>query len=687
MREIRWSWALLLMTAAAGACSPSAPKKPVAPPIEAKKAPEAPPSCARAKAGDPGLEPLGATGIGSAVALARWQDRTVALVADVDDRAVQLVDVDSHKRLATTKLEGKPSQLVVLKDGRAVVALRDKSKLVVLDPAEGELVARCTVATPAEPVALALTPKGEVMVASGWGHSISAYGGDELAPLYSIDLGREPRALAVSADGATAFVVHAVGGHASVVDLAKRAVRRVTTEGLQQQQFAELRKRFDAERPATPLAAAPPEDAKMYQLMSDQMEQLRKQQAGFAMRTACQSFALARSELPSGRVFAPQVLVDPGNLEQRAQGYGNGMMRTEVPSVAVIDEKSGLPMVSSLAIGNDVSIGSRFGQNEPEHCMLPRAAAVDDQTQSLLVACWGIDSVVSYDAMSADPVHAEKRRWRVPAGPSGIAIDAKGRRAVVWSQFDHALAIIPLDGGLEQEEGKDDDAVARVEIDSDPERQISVAAALGRSLFHSTGDTRIAKDGRACASCHPDGRDDGLVWATPNGPRRTKMLAGMLAGTAPFSWDGKSPELRDHLQDTFKRLSGEGGLRSVELRALVAYIESLDPPPRAPEVDTKLAARGSELFHGEAAGCATCHRGDALTDRERHDVQSKHNADRAPDFDTPSLRFVSGRAPYFHDGRYGTLRELLTASDGKMGHTAQLSQDDLIALEVYLRTL
>ena len=58
-----------------------------------------------------------------------------------------------------------------------------------------------------------------------------------------------------------------------------------------------------------------------------------------------------------------------------------------------------------------------------------------------------------------------------------------------------------------------------------------------------------------------------------------------------------------------------------------------------------------------------------------------------PRFDTPGLGFLEGRAPYFHDGRYQTLRQLLLASDGKMGHTAQLSNADLNALEAYLRTL
>jgi cytochrome c peroxidase len=56
-------------------------------------------------------------------------------------------------------------------------------------------------------------------------------------------------------------------------------------------------------------------------------------------------------------------------------------------------------------------------------------------------------------------------------------------------------------------------------------------------------------------------------------------------------------------------------------------------------------------------------------------------------FDTPSLALLSGRAPYFHDGRYATLRELLSANGDKMGHTSHLSETDRSALEAFLETL
>ena len=68
-------------------------------------------------------------------------------------------------------------------------------------------------------------------------------------------------------------------------------------------------------------------------------------------------------------------------------------------------------------------------------------------------------------------------------------------------------------------------------------------------------------------------------------------------------------------------------------------------------------------------------------------MKSKAKSDRDGDFNTPSLKFISGTGPYFHDGRYKTLNALLRDIDGKMGHTKHLSEPDLDALEAYLRTL
>jgi cytochrome c peroxidase len=126
----------------------------------------------------------------------------------------------------------------------------------------------------------------------------------------------------------------------------------------------------------------------------------------------------------------------------------------------------------------------------------------------------------------------------------------------------------------------------------------------------------------------------------------------------------------------------------MELDALAEYVQTLAIPPVVPSATMKdRVARGDAIFHSPAAGCSSCHAGPSATDNLHHDVQSKTRSDKSGTFNTPSLKSVGGGGPYFHDGRYKTLRELLTDADRKMGHTAQMSSEDLESLEAYLRSL
>jgi cytochrome c peroxidase len=56
-------------------------------------------------------------------------------------------------------------------------------------------------------------------------------------------------------------------------------------------------------------------------------------------------------------------------------------------------------------------------------------------------------------------------------------------------------------------------------------------------------------------------------------------------------------------------------------------------------------------------------------------------------FKTPSLRFIGGRAPYFHDGRAPSLEWIINNNNDRMGSTNQLSGVDRAALVAYLKTL
>lgn len=600
---------------------------------------------------------------GKPVALARLGDRTLAFVADEDDATLHTVDISSGREVATTPLAGTPAQVLVLKDGRVAVTLRERNQLQVLEPTaspENPLDALCTVELPTEPIGLASTPDDRLLlVSSGWGQTLSALDGDSLKVAYQVPLAREPRAVVVSGDGATAYVSHVVGSRASAVDLRapEHPVRTVDLSGSDPNLNSRPRRSF---------------------LKSVRGVLQQEQQP--PTRSACQGYALTRSADPQGRVFAPQVLVDPGNSEVPTGGYGDGFLAAEVASVGVIDESSSEVVRASLQMGpNDGQLhtGAR-------HCLLPRSAATDAGRKALYVSCLGSDVVVEYDATSINPHGSERRRWSVPAGPTGVAVDQLGQRLVVWSQFDQALSVIEIGENPSQKRP----------VTLALSRKAKTAAegdlALGRKLFHSTGNMAISQDGRACASCHPDGRDDALTWATPDGPRNTPMLAGRVQKTGPFGWNGSTSTVPEHLHQTFQRLQGSG-LQEHELASLDAFLGAMRTPHlRTPAAgsEAQRVARGKEVFESADAACSTCHRADdAFIDRTKHDVGSKAKADREEHFDTPSLRFVGATAPYFHDGRYGTLREMLLGHDGKMGRTSHLTPPDLDALEAYLKTL
>lgn len=597
---------------------------------------------------------------GSAVALARQGDIAVAYTADEDGHAIHTIDVTTGKLRASTPLGGSPSQVLVLADGRVAVAIRDKNRLQILEPSadlDKPLGGLCAVKTPVEPVGLTATPKDDtLLVSSAWARKLSAFDARSLEHRFSADLPREPRDVVVDDDGTRAFVAHVVGGKLSVVDLASKDhdVRDI-----------DLRVRRAAGSVATG-----------------------------NLRKSCQGFALAKSKniqlaahkdplVPGGRIFAPRVTIDPGEPSQRTSGYGNsGFASVESPIVSVVDAAAERNLTSAL-----MDTGQPHLLKKGE-CLLPRAAKVSASTGGLLVACAGSDALVEMDPRGTDPARLERRRWKVPAGPTGVAVDDEGSMAVVWSQFDRQLAIVNL---------KSDSPTTAVDVVSAPrlaKSPLSANALWGRKLFHQTDDPRISRDGRACASCHPDGREDALTWSTPVGPRQTIMLAGRVKSSAPFSWLGAHEDVKVHLKTTFQRLGGSGlpdrHELPDELDALVEYVESMPGPnlhDALPSDDLALASKGRAIFFAEETGCASCHAGGSGTDKERHDLGTGPVGGDEAKFDTPTLHFVGGTAPYFHDGRYATLIDLLTASDSQMGHTMHLSRKDAEALAAYLETL
>jgi len=408
------------------------------------------------------------------------------------------------------------------------------------------------------------------------------------------------------------------------------------------------------------------------------------------MRTGSQGYALAKVGLPANvagaagleRVLAPMVSVDPGDpVHDRAMYYGppfDGVPK-ESPIVSVVDPAAKQTLSKFLLATTGGKVAGK--------CLLPRAAAVRAKTASLLVACAGTDALLELDALAVDPFRAERRRFSVPAGPEGVAVDDATGTAVIFSQLGAALTVIhldPIEPSPAAEASRDAGPVPTtpesIALDYHPAPALD-AVARGRALFYRTDDARIADDGLACASCHIDGRDDAITWSTLLGARQTPMLAGRLEGAAPYGWEGKRATLPAYISSTIGNLGGSG-LTASELDELAEYLLVAPGPPDDASADARLVRRGHELFDSTEQGCGGCHVNGEATDGTTHDVDPSREA-----FDTPTLRFIRGSAPYFHDGRYPTLEALLSDPGSRMGHSAALPEADRAALVAYLRTL
>jgi hypothetical protein len=551
----------------------------------------------------------------------------------------------------------------MLSGGRLAITLSDRAEVAVYTPtAIGEegLDLRCALETPDEPVDLAETPDHKtLLVASDWGHSLVAFDLDSGERRFDVDLPRAPRAVVASQDGARAYIAHAAGGAMSVVELSASppSARGIDVHGESADPSAFLDEpmpvsRCDGHACGFSLGALPSR----------------------RIRSACQGFALAELRGAEPRILSPMVEVTTGNPSAPSAGYGPGggltPITAELPVVTVVDEAAGRTVKSSL-----VAFEPEAREAKPP-CLLPRAAVV--RHGSLYVACMGINAVIEYDATAEVPEAKERKRWSVGSGPTGLAVH--GRRVVVWSQFAGTVTFLAPSA-----DGSTKDSIEVVSVARRPRTGEEEEIALGRDLFHTSSDRRISSDGRACASCHPNARDDGLVWSTPGGPRQTPMLAGRLPDTAPYGWDGAGSDVSHHLDHTFARLEGEG-LAPRDRAALVRYISTLAGPSVHASAPEALIHRGQAVFL--SAGCASCHPAEeAWTDAQPHKVSSRSPGDAIAAFDTPSLRFVGGTAPYLHDGRYRTLRELLTRSDGPMGAARNMPAEDLDALETFVRSL
>jgi mono/diheme cytochrome c family protein len=310
----------------------------------------------------------------------------------------------------------------------------------------------------------------------------------------------------------------------------------------------------------------------------------------------------------------------------------------------------------------------------------PRAIVWDGARDALYVAGLGTDSVQQLRDASTVKISAgtsiQLDTANDKCGPDGLAIDDRGD-LLVWCAFSRRVVVVPTaaDGKLVAAEV----ALAPAFGPAVAPTTLTPDQHAGMILFHSAQPAISQRGSLACASCHPDGRADGMTWQIEDHLLQTPILAGRVDGTAPYKWDGTDKDLATSITSTMNRLGGQG-LQPDQIAQLAAYVTQL-AEPRAPVREAAAVARGKQVFQ---SSCSSCHDGASYTDRSKHSLQGT-----LATVDTPSLRGLYASAPYYHDGSAPTLDALLHEQGAVhgMADLSQLTDAQRADLRTYLETL
>lgn len=582
-------------------------------------------------------------------ALAASKDGRLLYVANADARQVAWVGLPGGQVARRVAVPGEPTGLVLSPDGnRLIVACAaPKSVVVVLDAVSGDLVASILAGHTA--VGPAIAPDGKrVYVCNRYSGDVSVIdltAGKEVARVPAV---REPIAAAVTPDGRAVLV-------------ANHLPNTRTDEAFQ----------GDVSPVVTLI------DTRTHQTAAIQLPH-----GASGLRGLCVS--------PDGRHALVTHLLS--NFQKVPFRVDMGWINTNVVSVIDLPERK---VVRTVGLDE-----FEFGAGNPWDA----AFSADGRTVCVSLAGSHQLAVIKASDLMGDlarrtmqpmmgvwpiyPALGESlwRKVKLPGkGPRGLA--ASGSRVFVAQYFSDAVAAVDVGRAAE----KGDAPPACEEIALGPAPRLSVERR-GELLF---GDATIChQQWQSCASCHPDARADGLVWDLMNdgvgNPKNTKSM--LLSHRTP-------PAMAEGV-----RMTAEAAVRSGithilfserpedEAAAIDAYLKSLRPVPSPRLVDGRLSAaaeRGRAVFESGRVGCCRCHPAPLYTDLKAHDVGSRGPYEHTSRFDTPTLVEVWRTAPYLHDGRYATIRDLLVEGRHGLGRgrDGDLSEQEMADLVEFVLSL
>jgi hypothetical protein len=574
-----------------------------------------------------------------------------------DSDSVSVLNADTRSKLAEYPTCNHPRSLARAPSGQIWIACQDDDRIRVLNEVNGGLIGEIDTGYGSGPFAVAITPNGaQAFVSLSSRGELRRYDVATRQQTGVLALGREPRAVAISASGTQVLVTRFLSPqhHGEVWDV--NAATMALTRTLRIPKFGN-----DENRDTTASG-----------------------------RGVANYLAAAAISPRSGRAY---VAANKPNNER-------GLL---IHASQDLDEDN---TVRNLLVELDPAAGS-------PNAGFRRGVDLDNSDSSsgvafsplgdyLLVTLQGMNEVMVLDALAMDSntgLGALVTRIDTGAAPQGVCTDANTGRSFVHDFMGRSISVLETDalfrtGALQ---------TAQLEVDMVATETLTPAVVQGKRLFYDAGDPRMSAEGYlSCATCHIDAGEDGRVWdftGRGEGLRNTTTLNGR-AGVAQGNvhWSGNFDEIQDFEGDIRLFFGGQGFLDDAEyaatapplglakagldpdLDALAAYVTSLDhgsirrSPFRLANGGFSAAAiAGESIFLSE--GCAQCHSLPELTDSvlpggTLHNVGSLRASSgqrlggTLSGIDTPTLRGIWATAPYFHDGSATTLADVFRVTGG-----------------------
>ena len=346
-----------------------------------------------------------------------------------------------------------------------------------------------------------------------------------------------------------------------------------------------------------------------------------------------------------------------------------------------------------------------------DNASVASAAAFDPLGVYLFVALETSREVAVLDA------HGRNQLLRIDVGraPQGVLVSPDRRTLYVHNFMDRTIGVFDLTPLIQQGVASASPLATLTSVASE---KLTPTVLKGKQFFYDARDPRLARDRyMSCASCHNDGGHDGRVWDLTHageGLRNTINLRGRGGAQGFLHWSNNFDEVQD-FEGQIRTLAGGSGLMtdaqfttgtrsqplgttkagvSADLDALAAYVASLsvfDPSPWRPAAGTlsAQATEGRQVF--ATLNCASCHGGAAFTNSGVNNPANvgtikpssgQRLGGPLTGIDIPTLRDVWATAPYLHDGSAATLADAVRAHNN-----VSVNDTDLTRLVAYLREI